>query len=67
MQGKIEQAGKSYEWWAGKANPDAEGGDFCVHCRQGEYGVTRYFDREPDKAQAERAARELAPAVDKLH
>ncbi len=66
MKGQIEHNGERYDWWAGKASPDAES-DFCVHCRKGDYGVTRYYDYEPDSKEAEITARKLIPMVRDLN
>ncbi len=66
MKGHIEQNGTRYEWWAGKASPEAEG-EYCVHCRNGDYGVTRYYDNEPDQNEAETTARKLIPVVRQLN
>lgn len=65
MDGKFETSGNSYEWWAGPANPDAEE-DYCVHCRRGDWGVTQYISNNPDKQEAEKIAKNLAPHVDRL-
>ncbi len=40
MKGSFEKSGTKYEWWAGPASPDADE-DWCVHCRSGDWGVTR--------------------------
>lgn len=66
MNGQIEQNGESYEWWAGKASPETDH-EYCVHCYRGDYGVTRYYDYEPDQNEAETTARKLAPMVQQLN
>ena len=63
MQGTIESAGKAYQWWAGKADRE---GQYCVHCRKDDYGITRYLDHEPDAATARKIADRLVTAVDAL-
>lgn len=65
MNGEIEHDGKEFKWWAGRASQEAEA-RFCVHCWRKDYGVTRYYDYEPDHAEAEKSARKLAPAVARL-
>ena len=66
MDGTISVAGKEYWWWSGPANDGAKE-DYCVHCRGGEYGVTKYMDTEPDEAMSERVANELAPKIAKVN
>ena len=65
MKGTFEQAGNHYEWWAGKASPDADE-DWCVHCRSGEWGVTQYLSSEPSEQDAERYAQQLTDHVNRL-
>jgi hypothetical protein len=65
MNGQFETDGKNYEWWAGPASPDAEE-DYCVHCRRGDWGVTKYVESSPSQSTAEQTARTLASQVDTL-
>lgn len=65
MKGSFEHSDKNYEWWAGPADDDASV-DYCVHCRHGEWGVTRYMDSSPSESEARRIARDLVPHIDRL-
>lgn len=65
MEGTIEVEGTEYWWWAGPANNGAKEG-YCVHCRNENYGVTRYIKHEPNETDARSTARELAPMVNAL-
>lgn len=65
MKGSFDQSGNNYEWWAGKASPDADE-NWCVHCRSGDWGVTKYLQNEPSEQQAEGLAKQLTGHVENL-
>lgn len=63
MTGEFEHGGQKYSWWAGSSDQPSE---WCVHCRDGVYGVTRYRQGAPDQAEARELAEGLAPLVQRL-
>ena len=65
MEGKFTKSGKNYEWWAGRANPEADE-DYCVHCRRGDWGVTQYLATEPSQKEAEELANGLTTQVENV-
>jgi len=60
--GTLQRDGLTYQWWAGQANKDADSRR-CVHCWEGDLGVTRYLDADIDSAAAEKIAAELIDTV----
>ncbi|MFW6093224.1 MAG: hypothetical protein ACODAC_04565 [Pseudomonadota bacterium] len=63
MSGDFEHGGRRYSWWAGHSDRPSE---WCVHCRDATYGVTRYLPGKPNQEEAGKVAQDLAPLVQEL-
>lgn len=63
MTGSFDHGGATYTWWAGSSDRESE---WVVHCRQEQYGVSRYLQGSPDESEAQKVAEGLAPLVASL-